>query len=505
MTHKKKVVIIGGGTAGLVIANNLQNYFDVIIVEKSQYKKYPKRYSPPLLIGLFFRSKKLKYISKRYFVLKYGRHIPFFESNVFGGASIINGCVHMLGDKTRWSYILKKFDSNYDELIDSYQKIYSLNLKNKNIINLSLSCQNIIDKAFIKTLNFFGIPKGDTNYSNVESCGPIYNTVGNFFRTSVVSLISKKNFKYHIGECVENLLFTGSVVTGVKTNLREIKSDYVVLSGGVIGTCDLLLRERSRLEREKGHSVLKDLAIGEDIQDHTNLRINILTNKGIDSLNEISNSFFKKISLFVKHFTGQSTLMKGTGATSAVHLDLDNDGEIDTRIQIVQFSETGRHGSDGKFFSSSQPGFSLSITAIHPKSKGKIVLDGSDSIVDPMFLSLKKDIELLKLALNFCMKLLRSRPINKHIFKIENYIDIKSNPEKYIINNIFSGHHLIGGAHNIIDSNFGLRGIKKLYICDASIFDRYAASNIHSSVVLIADIFSNKFIKSESDKCQDLS
>ena len=65
MTSKKKVVIIGGGTAGLTIANNLQDYFDVVVIEKSQYKKYPERYKPPLLIGLLFRSKKLRYICKK--------------------------------------------------------------------------------------------------------------------------------------------------------------------------------------------------------------------------------------------------------------------------------------------------------------------------------------------------------------------------------------------------------------------------------------------------------
>jgi choline dehydrogenase-like flavoprotein len=511
MDSKKKVVIIGGGTAGLTIANNLQDYFDVVVIEKSQYKKYPERYRPPLLIGLLFRSKKLRYMSKRDFVMPDGRRIPFFESNVFGGASVINGCVHMLGSKTRWAAILKKFDSNYDELIDSYQKIYSFNskikikikikskskskskIKIKNKINLSPSYQNIIDKAFIKTLNLFGIPKGDTNYSNIESCGPIFNTVRGYFRTSVISLINKNGFKFHIKERVEGLLFNDSQVVGVKTNLRKINSDYVILSGGVIGTCSLLLRESIRIER-KGNDILRGLAFGKDIQDHTNLRVNVLTNKNTGSLNEISNSFYQKSILLVKHFAGKSTLMKGTGASSAVHLDLDKDGEIDTRIQVVQFSETGRHGSDGKFFSSSQPGFSLSITAINPKSKGRITLDGSNNIVDPMFLSSKKDIELLKLALEFCLKLLKSSPINKHVLKIEDEESIEHNPEKYIINNIFSGHHLIGGVHNAINSDFEVNNTKGLYVCDASIFERYTASNIHSSVILIADIFSNKFI-----------
>ncbi len=92
----------------MTIANNLQDYFDVVVIEKSQYKKYPERYRPPLLIGLLFRSKKLRYMSKRDFVMPDGRHIPFFESNVFGGASVINGCVHMLGNKARWSSTFRK-------------------------------------------------------------------------------------------------------------------------------------------------------------------------------------------------------------------------------------------------------------------------------------------------------------------------------------------------------------------------------------------------------------
>jgi choline dehydrogenase-like flavoprotein len=53
---------------------------------------------------------------------------------------------------------------------------------------------------------------------------------------------------------------------------------------------------------------------------------------------------------------------------------------------------------------------------------------------------------------------------------------------------------LIGGAHNLVDYDFKVKGMDGLYICDASIFGEYAASNIHSSVVLISDIFSRKLL-----------
>jgi choline dehydrogenase-like flavoprotein len=495
-TLQKKVVIIGGGTAGLVIANNLQNCFNVIVVEKSRYKKYPIWYKVPLFIGLLFKSKKTKYISKRDHILPNGRKIPFFDSNLLGGASVMNGCVHVLGNKKQWRSILEKFNSNYDKLLESYGNLYSLQTKDRYKINLSTASQNDVDKAFIKTLNKHGVACGDMNFSDKESCGPILNTIKKYFRTSVLTLIRKKNFQQLLNENVENLLFNDNEeVVGVKTSLREIHSDYVILSGGLVGTCSLLLKEKARLKSV--NSFLTNVDIGKDIQDHTNLRINVLTNKNIDSLNEIANSLFKKTALIFKHFSGQSTLMRGTGATTAAHLDLDKDGVIDTRIQIVQFSETGRAGSDGKLFSSSEPGFSISITPINPESKGVIELDGNNVNIDPMYLSLEKDIELLKLALKFCLKLLNSCPLSDGVLKIEGEDEIVNNPESYIANNVFSGYHLIGGTQDAINSDFSVKNTKGLYVCDASIFDQYAASNIHSSVILIADIFAKKFLSSK--------
>ena len=111
-----------------------------------------------------------------------------------------------------------------------------------------------------------------------------------------------------------------------------------------------------------------------------------------------------------------------------------------------------------------------------------------------MYLSNSKDFEILEKALIFCLKLLKSKPMNGHILKIEDQNLIEDNPKKYILDNIFSGAHLSGGTQNSIDSNFQVKGAKDLYVCDASIFDKYVTSNMHSSVVLIADIFAKKFL-----------
>lgn len=489
--NKKTVVVVGGGTAGLTIANNLQDYFNVIVVEKSEYKKYPLWYKIPLLIGLLYRKKILKYLSKRELVLANGRHIPFFESNVLGGASVINGCVHTVGSRLVWNNILGNFDSDYHELIDSYNKLYTMHQGEKNKINLMLAPQNAIDMAFIQALNNNSVPTGDMNFSDGENCGPIYDTTRKFFRSSVMSLIRKRGFQIFSGEVVKRVLFeNGKNAVGVETDKKIIKSDYVILCGGVIGTCSLLLRNEK--DKETVDHVRR-LDIGREVQDHTNLRVNVITKTEIGSLNEVYRSFLKKLFLLFRHLSGKHTLMVGTGATSGAHLDLDGDGKVDTRIQVVQFSETGRHASDGKQFLD-KPGFSLSITPIHPASRGVIEISESGVNVDPMFLSDNSDMEMLKLSLAYCLKLLRSEPICSFVQEIVSEHLIESDPEKYINENVYSGHHLIGGTHNAIDKDFNIKGMNGLHVCDASLFREYAASNIHSSVILISDIFSKRFI-----------
>ncbi|TGL45826.1 GMC oxidoreductase [Leptospira perdikensis] len=492
MNQRKKVIIIGGGTAGITIANYLQDYFQVSVIEKSKNNKYPLIFKVPLLIGILFRRKKTKYINKTEFLLKNGRTIPFYESNLLGGASVMNGAVHVFGFKSKWKLILDKFKFSIEDLNESNDKIYSFDRNEKNKITLANAKLNEVDNAFIETLQKQNINVDDMSHSEKQACGAIQNTVRKYFRTSVLSILKKRRFDVFINEKVDSFILNDEgEVTGVRTNKGIRNADYVILSAGVIGSCSLILNQKNKDTSGRFSS----LSVGKKIQDHTNLRVNVSANKPLNSLNEVYSSVFKKLFLGIKHFLGIPTVMRGTGATSGAYLDLDKDGDIDTRIQILQFSEAGRHGSKGSVFKSSKPGFSISINAIHPESTGSIQLNGEKVIVDPNFLSSKKDIEILKLALKYCVDLLKSQPLSDYVLKIDDEETILNDPEKYIQELMYSGHHLIGGLQDDIDSNFEVKNIKRLYVCDASIFDRYVASNIHSSVVLLADMFAKSFVE----------
>lgn len=496
---KKRVVIIGGGTAGLTIASQLQHYFDVVVFDKSKYINYPFFiYKIPLLGGLLFNNS--KYVSKKVIAFE-NREIPFFESNLIGGASVINGCVHTLGNELMWNKALSPFNSNYDEVLSSFKKLYSYDSNEQHKINIVKTPQNIIDQGFLGSLNRLKIPCGDMNNSDNEICGPILVTSGKYFRSSVMSFINNKHFTLLKNQKIEKINFdNNSTVKSVSSNSETIMADYVICASGVVGTCDLLQRTKNYAQNNN-QKYLNDFPIGKDILDHTNLRIKIMTNRKFNSLNELSNSPIKKIIALIKHFFGSHTILKTTGASSAAYLDLDKDGIIDTKIQILQFTESGRLGSDGSNnLFDSKPGFSISITLINPKSKGMIKHDKSESVIVPRYLTNEYDVNLLSSALKYCLKLLRTKPLSKYVLQIIDENVIENNPRKFIFDNIYSGYHLVGGSHNFVNSDFKVRGIGNLFICDASIFKNHVASNSHASVVLLADIFSKKFIEDNFDK-----
>ena len=183
--------------------------------------------------------------------------------------------------------------------------------------------------------------------------------------------------------------------------------------------------------------------------------------------------------------------MHGSGASSAANIDLYGNGEVNLRVNLLRFHESGRLGSSGKLFDNSDTGFSLSLTQINPTSQGFINQDGD---VNPGYLSAPEDIQFLKDALIYAISLLQTPPLSEYVEEIIDLDEILNNPERYIKENFYSGYHLIGGASNLIDSDFNVKGVDGLYVCDASVLAEYPSSNIHSSVVLIAKVFSEKLI-----------
>lgn len=487
----KSVIIIGGGTAGAIIAKRLADVFQVTIFEKSVHQYLPIFYRIPLMIGILL-SKKNKFVFQKSIQFSKNRPIPFFESNILGGTSVINGCVHVMGSLMKWESLLSRFDLAKDEFIKSYQELYSMD-KNDRKITLTKAPQKYLDGLFFKSLECQGLQRGDVEWANQPAYDSILNTFSLFLRSSVMSLFPFKRSTVRLGKEVDCLVVDDeSNVIGIKVGSELYFADAVILCAGVIGTNSLL--SKKVLRYTDMCYVEPPIIAGQNIKDHTNLRVNVESKIKIKSLNEIQSSFTEKFFLFFNHLFYRPTLLRGTGATSAAHLDLNGDGEVDTRIQLLNFSESGRMGSAGALFSSSNPGFSISITCINPKSTGSLMGEQVYKNLKPNYLCDKRDLEILKRALSFVIELLESEAFKDVVGSIHQIEKIKNDPEGYIYDNCYSGYHLIGGCSDLVDRNFQMKSLGRLFICDASVLKDYVSSNIHSTVVILADLFAKKFL-----------
>ena len=481
------MIIIGGGAAGLTISRRLSPKLDASVMEKSTLKKIPFFYRIPLLIGYLFKKNNI-FLSTIMIDGPKKREVPFFVSRVLGGASVINGTVHAVGSSWLWKKILNKHGYTWDDLKESYNDIFQ---NQKNSINLKKNQPDYLDRLFFKVLNKKGIPNSDVEFADKVASGSVTNTAGKILRSSVKDFINPA--KVRLGYKVDHILIDGLKIVGIECNGQNYFSDNVILASGVLGSNELIKNGFKDVSTQK--LVFLDAPGIGDIADHTNLRVNVKTKIDVESLNQISTKLSKKLELFCKHFLGLSTLLSGTGATSAAHLDLDSDGNVDVRIQLLRFYESGRAGSAGTFFDSNLPGFSISITIINPKSSGSIKYSENEIRPDPQYLTDPLDICSLKIALGFVVNMLRDEDFSKIIDEIIDIDEIVSDPDNYILKNVYSGYHLIGGLSEIVDHNFKVKGFENLYICDASVFECYPSSNIHAPVVLLADLFAKRFLE----------
>ena len=60
----KKIIIVGGGTAGIYLAKKFAPHFNVLVIESSNKDKMPLFYRIPLSIGFLFSSENKEYLKK---------------------------------------------------------------------------------------------------------------------------------------------------------------------------------------------------------------------------------------------------------------------------------------------------------------------------------------------------------------------------------------------------------------------------------------------------------
>lgn len=456
-----RLAIIGGGVSGVALASGmsrkgLQNF---CLFDSYLKKKAPLKNQIPLLGGLILNDRRFV---ERLSIRHGQRDVPYYRSLLFGGAGAINGCVAALGAQAQWN-----------TLFDRYSDIAPFSMRIPEGYQVRASVKGPFDHILSEALNESGLNETNSLYHNNEGHGAINIIRGRVFRPNLTAML---DFDRVVNDPVVAINERHDCVE-VITSKVSYKFDRVVISAGVLGTLKLL------------STISSDYLGDNHIKDHPNfrLKVKLKESKISDNLNLIEKSLTKKISALAKYIFTETGVMQGTGASYVVYKDFDNDGVVDTKIQLLNFTESGRlkSGDEGNFFDD-YTGISFAITLIKNGSSG--VFNTLDNNITFKYLETRVERELMDKAVRFILNIIHNSSLKEYVDRV---IDEDDFGTAYYKANVYSGYHLISG-HNKngiwrLGKNLSFGNSERIFVVDASAFENFTASNTVLPVALLAE------------------
>ncbi|NRB02983.1 MAG: GMC family oxidoreductase N-terminal domain-containing protein [Rhodobacteraceae bacterium] len=516
-------VIVGGGSAGCVLANRLSedSAVRVLLLEAGGKDNHPLIHMPvgfakmttgPHTWG--FNTAPQKHANNR--------EIPYAQARVIGGGSSINAEVFTRGhasDYDRWA----EEEGCEGWAFKDIQKYF---LKSEGNTVLSgdlhgtdgpLGVSNIPDpqpmtRAFVQSCQEAGIPYNpDFNGQTQAGAGFYQTTTKNNRRCSAAvgylrPVMDRPNLTIETGCLVKRVVFQGNRATGVqyfngKEQCIARAENEVLVTSGAIGTPKLMMLSGvgpAAHLTEHGIDVVADLpGVGENLNDHFGIDIvaELTGHYSLDKYNKWYNAAWAGLEyLAFKSGPVTSNVVEG-GA-------FWHSGLGSSEVPDLQFHFLAGAGAEAGVPSVPQDssGITLNSYTVRPKSRGTVRLRSADPaalpVIDPNFLAEPDDLKCSVEGVKKSVEIFRQSSLQKHIRAIHfpnDSVKTQAEFEDYARQYGRTSYHptctckMGTDEMSVVDTQCRVRGLDGIRICDSSIMPSLIGSNTNAPTIMIGE------------------